>query len=515
MKKIKTLQFDCKITNFENINPLFSKVKIRIASVGTNANGSFISKESFEKALPTIFNCPIIGEYFEETDSFGSHGGRIIIDDKGIKWEQTTQAYGLINDNSEITWEIIEEGGVEKEYLCATGYLWTGRFPELEQIIEKSAKQSMELEIQSGNLIEIDNKKYFALADFLFSGFCILGSAEPCFPSSDISAYSLNNETVKEQFFTMMKELKQSLNQSSLDVDIDNGKGGQGVKKFQELFEKYAITKEQILEFDKDINFEEISVEDMEAKIIEFTKKDTSEVFTLTGEQFVEELYRIVSEIDIITDRWGDTYSRYYYTDYKEPVVFAIDRKEGRILVGFDYSKTGDAIVINKESAKRYKIEYAPFEDGVSDTFTLISDDIIKFEVTQKEKELQEQFATEKESIIAEYQAKVDEAIEKYTKLEQTSAELQEYQAKKIKEERESAEKELFDKFTTQLSEDEVATIREVASEFTIEQLEDKLFVLVGKKNAKFTAKPDKGIKINLPPETPPKSSKSWAKIME
>jgi uncharacterized protein YoxC len=230
---LQKIKFESKITNFENINPLFSRVKVRIAYTGLNRNNSYISKEAFEKALPTIYRCPIIGEYNESVEDFMGHGGKLEISDEGIKWIQTTQPYGVIDSDSEITWEeVTEDDGTVREYLCATGYLWTGRYPELSKVIENSSSQSMEIEVESGEYATIDGTKCYNIKDFVFSGFCILGdNVEPCFESSEVMAYSLDKDKFKQDFTQLLFELKKSFesNDSANDkvgekIDIDNSK---------------------------------------------------------------------------------------------------------------------------------------------------------------------------------------------------------------------------------------------------------------------------------------------------
>ena len=58
---MKNLKFESQITSFDCINPLFSKIKMRICYTGLNRNNSFLTKEVIEKALPTIYNTPIEG----------------------------------------------------------------------------------------------------------------------------------------------------------------------------------------------------------------------------------------------------------------------------------------------------------------------------------------------------------------------------------------------------------------------------------------------------------------------
>lgn len=451
----ETLKFESKITHFENVNPLFSRVKIRIAYTGLNRNNSFISKETFEKAIPTIYLCPIVGEYNQSIEDFRGHGGKLEITDDSIKWITTTQAYGVIDTNSEITWEeVIEDDGKVKDYICATGYLWTGRYPELNSVIENSKSQSMEIEINSGEFQEIDGVKSYAISDFTFSGFCILGDdIEPCFESSTISSYSLDK--FKQDFNQMMKELKFSLsNENTVEVitinnpseewkcphcknfirekelyhDGDNWfhspciekgniilpnkdesglinifsvpkEGGKDVlEQVIEMLKKYSLSIEDLTE--KEIDYEQFtSVDDLEAKVQEVFK--APDEFALTHEQLESELRREIGGIEVMADPyWEDyTYPRYNLVDFKydQGIAVAYDCKEG-YLVGLNYTVTADNVEADSGSIQRYKIDFLPMDlssdiDEVfsKKKFNLVHSDIVDHRVKVKEFELQKQ----------------------------------------------------------------------------------------------------------------------------
>ena len=55
------------------VNPSFDKGKLRIAYTGTNRNNTFISKEAFEKSIPTMFNCPVVTHYDRQKDTLCGH----------------------------------------------------------------------------------------------------------------------------------------------------------------------------------------------------------------------------------------------------------------------------------------------------------------------------------------------------------------------------------------------------------------------------------------------------------
>lgn|GEM_PF-3109381 len=208
---VQKLRFDVDVKDVEPYNSQFTKARVYICYPDLNRNNSYLPKEAIIDAIPSLYNCPVLGEYNEALDDFMGHGGTVEITSTGIKEVQTTKPYGLIPESSEIKW--IQEGG--KDYLTATVLLWSSRYPEILQAVEKRNKQSMEIDIIAGHMDT--EKKYFVVDKFSFSGLCILGKdfsgkpIEPCFEDAHIEAYTLNKDEFKRQFYEMISELKKSL----------------------------------------------------------------------------------------------------------------------------------------------------------------------------------------------------------------------------------------------------------------------------------------------------------------
>ena len=187
-------------TSFQH--PEFTKVSVWVATYGENANKSNISKQAFEKALPSLVNVPIIGEYKESAEDFAGHGGKLVIDDDGVQFIQTTKAYGVIPESCNPRWEL-DENNVE--YLVCDGILWTGRYEEANKVKENKNNQSME--ISATNYFTDESNGVLNITDFVFTGICILGEdTTPCFPSAKM-VYSFNKEEIKEEFSLLLNEI--------------------------------------------------------------------------------------------------------------------------------------------------------------------------------------------------------------------------------------------------------------------------------------------------------------------
>lgn len=271
----KSLKFETEISDIKQVNPLFSTCRVKVMYHGENNNGSYISKESTERALPTIKNIPIVGEFSEENGDFKGHGGSIDLDT--YKYIHTTKPYGVVPESATYSWEEVKQwDGTVKEYLVIDGcYLWTGRYEEAREVIKNGKSQSMEIEVTNGHFDE-ERDLYF-INDFIFSSLCILGDdVSPAFEDSSLVEYSLDKDSFKREFNLMMKDLNMSLNEEE-------------EKMFKDLLEKYSLTLEDLDA--KNIDYSEATEEQLEEKIKEVFElpKDDKEVVEGEGaEQEVE-----------------------------------------------------------------------------------------------------------------------------------------------------------------------------------------------------------------------------------
>jgi len=246
-----TLKFNASIQSdtLEYVNKDFSKAECKVMYVGANRNNSYISKESVNKNLETIFNVPVVAEtiYKEDDDKdFGTHGGRIIMDSNGIKYEETTVPYGVVPESANPRW--VDDG--DKEYLVCDILLWTGRYEDLEILLddeEKSRPQSMEIKIDSSF---IDEDGYEVIEDFDFSALTILGSdVEPCFEDAKVKMYELDD------FKALYNEMIEAYSKISM-------KGGKDLDETTKKDMSKPSPDEEIIEdFDKDEGEEDMTKE--------------------------------------------------------------------------------------------------------------------------------------------------------------------------------------------------------------------------------------------------------------
>lgn len=230
-------------SSVKKLNPQFSLCDVLVCYHGDNRNMTSLPKKVIEENLYSIYGVPIIGEWIYKLDgtdekTWGSHGGRVIIDDNGIHFEQTTKPFGFVTkeaaDNA--SWVTITEkdGHTQNEYLKLSGcILWTDRYEESKTILDENYGQSMEIEFKKGHYRE---DHYYEAEEFIFSALCILGTdVEPCFESACIGRhYEL--DSFKQEFSLMLDEYKK-LNESATAVHDKetNNNPNKEEKKFMDL----------------------------------------------------------------------------------------------------------------------------------------------------------------------------------------------------------------------------------------------------------------------------------------
>ena len=266
-----------KITPVKPANSEFTLCKCRIQGVGRNRNYSYMSKESIQKALPTLSYVPVVGhlmpKYDEDGEQVGYYfGGHDAVVDDDLKLHWLTVPFGVVMADS-FDFEEVEEYGKKVEYLTGMIYLWTGRYPELKKAIyndETWFGQSMEISSIIRRPWETDSN-FWEFVSWNYSALCILGKSddeeyhtEPCYMNADISPVTFNLGSA--QFGQLMSEMREQL---ALCFDTSIQKGGKVLTQevINEIFARFELTQE-------DVSFE-------------ITEDMTAEQFTAALEEFV------------------------------------------------------------------------------------------------------------------------------------------------------------------------------------------------------------------------------------
>lgn len=395
--KNKIVSFSSKFGVPEKFNSQFHMVKIYIAYAGKNRNGSVISKDTFEKMIPSLYGVPVIGEWKEEKEDFGGHGGKIEISDNGVKYIDTTKPYGYIDSSAAVSWETVaDDEGVEKEYLTTTAFLWTSRYPEALKTLNNKNNQSMEINVFDGDVFEED-ENYFEITDGEFSALCILGEdVEPCFESAKVSQFNLDKENFKAEFTEMVSELRDSLEFSKVITKDGIAKGGEDVSKDRQEETKFTTYNQK----------REAIAKALEPKIIRDKNDNIIEESRYWLSDFDEE-YAYVSRYYWKNEEYGEDHGRLSYT-FDKDTLEAIINDDFEVMV---------LTWLTKEEHKKLEEDRESFEfiaeeyKKVVNSHKIISEDIVDLEKFKAEKE-KEAFEIEQKKM---RQAKIDHINTEYT----------------------------------------------------------------------------------------------------
>jgi len=411
--KIMYLNYSSSFDKITEINSSFDTGILKIAYHGLNRNNSFISKESFERNIKSMYNCPIVTNYNRNiTDEngnkgdFGSHDAHLEVDTdengniQSVEIINDTYPIGVVYESADYWWEEIEDESGMHEYLCTNVILWKRQdvYNKLKE--DKVFNHSMEIEVSKGSF---SDKGYYEIIDFQFTAFCILSnSIDPCFESSSIQLF--NKQNCNEQFTQMMKELKEisqifSKNQSSsLEVDNIKKEVNNLVDEKLELLKKYNLTIETI-----SFNIDDLSLEEIKSKI--------KEQFSLSNSQLMTEIDKILQTMtEMKKNYWGELVERrsFYLMDLKDENAVIVTNSWDTYY-GVPYSLNGDIVTLDFEAKVEFIPDWRPKQAGDNATFTNI-DEVI---------------TSEFEQIKQDTESKIAEVNEKFTILETEKNEIQ------------------------------------------------------------------------------------------
>jgi hypothetical protein len=220
----------------EKINSQFSKTKAYVCYPGINRNQSHIGEDVINNAIYSLYNIPVVGEYLEDVENFGGHGGKVEITDKEVRFVQTTKPFGIVPESCNPRYEFVADRytGEMRKYLVVDVILWSGRYPEVQTVLENGAWQSMELENIEGDWVTFKDdegfmRDIFKMSKIEFSALCILGKSEdpdvdvePCFPDAQIaSTFSNRGEAFDMEFALLRSEFQKSTKEGGTDMTDD------------------------------------------------------------------------------------------------------------------------------------------------------------------------------------------------------------------------------------------------------------------------------------------------------
>lgn len=466
----KVLTFKSSIADLCEKNSSFDSAVLRVCYPGLNRNGSFISKDAINRAIPTMYNCPIVCRYDRETDTIGGHDVEIVPNEDGIpSIVNLTTPVGVIPESAKYNFvEVEEEDGTTNEYLTVDALIWKRQEAYNKIKDDGVVAQSMEITVKNGSVVD----DVYHIDDFEFTAFALIG-VEPCFESASME-FSLSD--AKAQFEAMMQDYKEQYNNiSSPHGDDDTHpqnttKGGENLEKVNELAEKYGIDLDAL-----DFSLDEMTEEEIEAKFSEMAEQNAFEL----DRNLHEELCRAVCELEMVHKEWGD-FPRFCMEDFDADAseVYVWDHTDW-LLYGFTFSKNGDCIEIDKESKKRKKYQIVDFDEGDTQESPFAQ------AAALMSKAIEDAVAAN-----AEAEDKFEQISEQFSALETEAAELRTFKQDCLNEKRAADENAVFAKFEDLVGIEAFEMLKSNCSEMAIEDIEEKCFAIRGRNTVqKFSQK--------------------------
>lgn len=232
MKDTIKLNYEIKDYDVYDTHQDHAIVRAKIVNVGRNHNDTSFSKESIEKAIPTLYNIPLIGIYSEIENDFKSHA-------KNDLERKQTYAIGTIPESCNAHFEKDLMG---MEYLVADIVVWKEYFPEFFNVIanneEKEKQTTISMEIRLLDYEKVDG--IFDITEFAFNGICLLGeNVRPGIPNAGLRVIRFEEGKIDFEdnnlYQNLLKESNEELEilskYSEKALSVDNGKINKKFKK--------------------------------------------------------------------------------------------------------------------------------------------------------------------------------------------------------------------------------------------------------------------------------------------
>ena len=260
--------------------PGMLKLELKVCHTETNRNGSHISTENMEKAMPTLKYRPILAHIHELEDGtkdFYAHNIEVVENADGetdiVYIEKQVGCF-----TADEPW-LKYDKKKDKTYVHAYAVI-PENYTEAADIIRRKNGTKVSCELVIDELSYNAKEKYLDLTSFYFGGCTLLGCDEDgnevgegmLGARADISDFCHKEPTYMYQ--DKMIEVLEKLNITLSNFNTNTTqKGGNEMNKFEELLEKYGKTAEEVT-----FETEGLSDEELEAKFAEaFENDDASE----------------------------------------------------------------------------------------------------------------------------------------------------------------------------------------------------------------------------------------------
>lgn len=291
----KTVNFSAKDSGFPIVvttNGYFStdnddmpgmmKLKFKVCHTDTNRNGSHISNENMEKAMPTLKYRPILAyihELEDGTKDFYAHNIEIVENEDGEEEiVYTEKQVGCFTADD--PW-LEYDKDMDKTYVMAYGVI-PEEYTDAADIIRRKNGTKVSCELVISELSYNAKEKYLDLVDFYFGGCTLLGCDED---GNEIGEGMLGSRADniadfchKEPVFTCQDKLIEvldKLNNTLSNFNINQSKSTEeGGDEEMDQFEETVVETTEVTEVESTEETEVVETES-ETEEVESTEEET------------------------------------------------------------------------------------------------------------------------------------------------------------------------------------------------------------------------------------------------
>lgn len=497
-----------KKKEYETSDFRFIDVCIDVMHTGANLNKTSFTKDTINKAVPSIANMPILGYVVNELDDeekdFKGHEHELRITDTDIKYLYAGQAYGVIPESCNPRWIIKDDGtGTEREYLRVDGLIWT-KFGDPVDIFTRDVTKNHSVELTDMICGAKGDDGITPVSSFRFDGCCILSTTDPkiqpAMTGSCVTAnFSVDDITsqIRERLYEY-QSLQQNYSAQN-ENPSDEEKGDTTPMNENEkntVVEENSVQEPEVVETpaaEPTVTENTTPVEDetpaeensapaaeptedgdnphVEENTATVEEPTNAQEFSLTTEQLMGEIRTALEAYKIPSD-WDPDYmiTRYWMNDVQGDEVIVMDCSTYK-LMGIPFSMNGDNVVLDMENMKRKKVTFEDWDEGevlsgVTAAFTELNTKITE--------------------LAKDFQTATNEINEMKPKLEA----YQQAEAEAVAAAEKAKRDELFSIMDEKLGANAEYTALKENTEITYAELETKCYALVGRQSAEFSYVP-------------------------
>ena len=153
-----------------------------ISTAYPNRNNSHFTRESLIKAIPTVYNKPLLGSFSVDDDDFRQHNSELKYDSElgDLYYDYTDSTsetpIGLIRSEDKVV--VRDDENTGESWLCFTASIWVKyNYKQVKSLLKsKNGKKKISVEIEVVDSYE-DEKGIEVIKEFVFDGVTILGQS--------------------------------------------------------------------------------------------------------------------------------------------------------------------------------------------------------------------------------------------------------------------------------------------------------------------------------------------------